>query len=581
MITKPKNIFLSSLYVFGLDIYKKFNYRYFPVIFLSFLHSILDSLGLILFITFSNHLITGELINSTSLKKIPFISNLLLLEWNVNRLFVALIFVYLLIGIVYTLRGYFSSSLASEYMNLWRLNLLKTVLEAKNEFYNSKNIKDIQSSFNQEVSTLAAGFFEFQVIINTIIITLIYISICLVISAGVTLSIIFIGLSVLFFSRKSLVISYSDNKEYINQVSIFLSESMNLIQNINYVKATNSENYFYRRLESITFNLKKYYTKILLRPIVQKSIMESIGVVIFIFILYTMLVLLNISYLELGVILIIFLRLFPRLVSFNNSIFSLTASSSVLNKNNLLLSELGNFRELNIFQQSNNHFNFKKIFISDLNIIRNNRKVLSRVNLEFNFGEFIGIFGHSGSGKTTIINSILGLVDSSPIISIDNGNLLSHSQAINLRSNIGYVSQDDFFMIGSIKDNILWGLNYDQKRFDEVLKVVGLNIIINKLPLGLDTEVGGSGFILSGGEKQKVALARALYRDPKILILDEATSALDRQSEAELMNSVYSLRNKLSCIIISHGYRNLWGCDNIYIIENGTIINSGPWSTFK
>jgi ATP-binding cassette subfamily C protein len=503
------------------------------------------------------------------------------LEWNVNRLFVALIFVYLLIGIVYTLRGYFSSSLASEYMNLWRLNLLKTVLEAKNEFYNSKNIKDIQSSFNQEVSTLAAGFFEFQVIINTIIITLIYISICLVISAGVTLSIIFIGLSVLFFSRKSLVISYSDNKEYINQVSIFLSESMNLIQNINYVKATNSENYFYRRLESITFNLKKYYTKILLRPIVQKSIMESIGVVIFIFILYTMLVLLNISYLELGVILIIFLRLFPRLVSFNNSIFSLTASSSVLNKNNLLLSELGNFRELNIFQQSNNHFNFKKIFISDLNIIRNNRKVLSRVNLEFNFGEFIGIFGHSGSGKTTIINSILGLVDSSPIISIDNGNLLSHSQAINLRSNIGYVSQDDFFMIGSIKDNILWGLNYDQKRFDEVLKVVGLNIIINKLPLGLDTEVGGSGFILSGGEKQKVALARALYRDPKILILDEATSALDRQSEAELMNSVYSLRNKLSCIIISHGYRNLWGCDNIYIIENGTIINSGPWSTFK
>ena len=155
---------------------------------------------------------------------------------------------------------------------------------------------------------------------------------------------------------------------------------------------------------------------------------------------------------------------------------------------------------------------------------------------------------------------------------------MNHSEIIKLRSFIGYVSQEDVFMNASIKDNIVWGSDFDIKHLNYIINLVGINKIISNLSNGLDTEISATGFVLSGGERQKLALARALYRRPKILILDEATSALDEQSEIEIMNIVYELKNIQSSIIISHNYKTLWGCEKIYIVEDGKILKSGPWA---
>lgn len=201
----------------------------------------------------------------------------------------------------------------------------------------------------------------------------------------------------------------------------------------------------------------------------------------------------------------------------------------------------------------------------------NTRKnTLSDINLSIKKGECIGIIGESGSGKSTLVDVILGLLKP-----CDGSILIDGKYPVNStqwHQKIGYVSQSIYLTDDTIEANIAFGESViDSARLDLVLEAVQLNKLIKELPKGTKTIVGERGIRLSGGERQRIAIARALYSNPEVLIFDEATSALDNETEAKLMETIYSLSRNRTVIMIAHRLTTLSDCERIVIMEKGRI----------
>jgi ABC-type multidrug transport system fused ATPase/permease subunit len=199
--------------------------------------------------------------------------------------------------------------------------------------------------------------------------------------------------------------------------------------------------------------------------------------------------------------------------------------------------------------------------------------VLSAVKLEITCGKIIGFVGPSGAGKSTLINLILGLISPS------GGHVLSdgHDISKNLRewqACIGYVPQAVFLLDDTLKSNIAFGLSeeeIDESAMARAISGAQLSDFVASLPKGLMTRVGERGVRLSGGQCQRIGIARALYLDAPVLILDEASSSLDSKTEAAVMETVNNLRYNKTVLIIAHRLSTIAGCDEIYEVKAGGV----------
>jgi len=199
--------------------------------------------------------------------------------------------------------------------------------------------------------------------------------------------------------------------------------------------------------------------------------------------------------------------------------------------------------------------------------------VLHNISLSITKGECIGFLGESGSGKSTLINVILGLLDPQHgSVRIDGVDIRADMAGWNRK--IGYVPQSIYLIDDSIRKNVAFGLEDAQINDAAViaaLKKAHLTQFIDSLPDGLDTFVGERGIRLSGGQIQRIGIARALYHDPDVLILDEATSALDYTTENSIMEAIEILYGTKTIMIVAHRLSTLEKCDRLYRMENGEL----------
>jgi ABC-type multidrug transport system fused ATPase/permease subunit len=201
-----------------------------------------------------------------------------------------------------------------------------------------------------------------------------------------------------------------------------------------------------------------------------------------------------------------------------------------------------------------------------------NENVISDICLTINKGDRIGVVGASGEGKTTFVNTLLGFLEPNEgKILVDGGDIRQSVRG--WMKNIGYIPQTIFLVDDTIRNNIVFGSpKASDERIWEVLKIAKLDEFVKSLEHGLDTEVGENGVRLSGGQRQRIGMARALYHDPDILVFDEATAALDDQTESEIMNEIYGFNKDKTLIIIAHRTSTLAGCDRIYRVVNGSVV---------
>ena len=207
------------------------------------------------------------------------------------------------------------------------------------------------------------------------------------------------------------------------------------------------------------------------------------------------------------------------------------------------------------------------------------RNVIENLNLKIPQSSSVALVGQTGSGKSTIIKMIMGLlkyekghvkIDQSELKDLDLNSYYDH---------VSYVSQEAPIFDGTLRENLVFDKQVDDEKIIEVLRLVHLEKFYEKLELGLETELGEKGVKMSGGERQRVALARLFFEDSSIVILDEATSAMDNLTEKAVMKNILERLHDKTLIIIAHRLETIKDVDEIYCLNDGKIVESGNYES--
>tara|TARA_B100000989_G_scaffold72938_3_gene51240 strand:- start:74 stop:1792 length:1719 start_codon:yes stop_codon:yes gene_type:complete len=328
---------------------------------------------------------------------------------------------------------------------------------------------------------------------------------------------------------------------------------------------------FSKNIETYSDAYKIYET---IQPL-PKILLELVGVIIIISsigILYY----LGVSSDEIIILVALIAAISFRIVpSFNRALIAVQHLKFYLPLANTIQKDLLNFEESKIIKRGKNIIFEKKIEIKNLvfNYPEKDMKVINDLNLEINKFDTIGIHGSSGAGKTTLINILLGLLSPSKNSTYVDNKLVEFSDRA-WQDKIGYVAQNVYLIDDTIKRNIAFGIDDDHidiNRLNTSIKLAQLSDYIETLDDKLDSKVGENGINLSGGQIQRIGIARALYNNPEIIILDEPSSALDENTENKILSEISNIKSNKTIIIISHKKSTLSICNKIFNFKNGKV----------
>ena len=432
-------------------------------------------------------------------------------------------------------------------------NLLKSYLGAEWSFHLQNNSSVLDSRLRFEATKVMSSMSNILKFFNEIFFLMFSLSVLLYTNFEATIIIFFIfffsfGLWI-FFTRKQLKglgDSVISSQATIGQN---LRESFDSLREINIY---DSSVYFYLRflkahLSNAHANIKQSLIISIPPFFVELIVMTTISVACFLIIYF------QLDVIEIAPSLALFGLLLVRMMPYASNGLIRTIQS--IQFESPALSIIWN--DLNIKQQkklsTSSNFQFNHLTAEHINFSYNSKPIIEDLSFTIKSGDFFGIFGSSGSGKSTLINVIAGLIPpSSGEVLINDAPM--YSQLKQWNDSISYLGQEILLIDASIAENVAFGISLeliDQNKVHEVLRLSNLHHFVNSLQDGINSNVGERGLSISGGQKQRLALARALYRQPKVLILDEFTSALDAENEKTILNTISNLENT-TIILISH-----------------------------
>ena len=263
--------------------------------------------------------------------------------------------------------------------------------------------------------------------------------------------------------------------------------------------------------------------------------------------------------------LILVFKLIPLVSQINSARISLEEISVYYNA-------IKSFSNDSDFEHKNNISHFESLKINKLSYTEDSFDILKNINFEISKGDFIGIMGDSGSGKSTFLDIISGLYKNYEGEIVINGSLVDFNKE-SINKLVSYMPQETMLFNVSIKENIISGNDLDENKLNKVIDIAEVSEIILNTKNGLDYKVGKNGNLLSGGQRQRIALARALYKNTEIILLDEATSSLDLNLDRKIFDKLKVLNKTL--LVTSHRISSIMDADTIYLFENGEIVDFG------
>ncbi|MBR3117203.1 MAG: ABC transporter ATP-binding protein [Bacilli bacterium] len=210
-----------------------------------------------------------------------------------------------------------------------------------------------------------------------------------------------------------------------------------------------------------------------------------------------------------------------------------------------------------------------------------NKKVLNNVSLKIKSGSYVAFVGTTGSGKSTLIKLISGLIKTKKGEVLVDGTNLNEIDLNSYYDHVSYLSQDSVIFDGTLKENIVFDKKVSDEEIEKVLGLVCLEEFYKKLPDGLDTNLGEKGILVSGGERQRIGLARLFFDKANVVILDEATSQVDNITEKVVMKNINNYLENKTLIVIAHRLNTIENADEIFVVLNGKVIDSGKYDDLK
>lgn len=521
-----------------------------------------------------------------TINDLPNVVNNFLELFNINSsssliIFISFIFLIKLILLIYV-----------NYFELFTMKLLRVLISKL--LFQKYSKKQYSFFFNNNSSLLSRNILvesdNFVGLIQSIITLLREFILLMAIFILLVIFEPFISLSIFFMFLLAAILFYKLTDKKLKSVALsritslgttykIVNQFLNLIKEIKILK---KEEFF---INKFYFTKKKYENNLLITNFISrlpKVFFEFLVIIIFLFLMLFLSInnpnklIENLPYLSLIVVSII--RLLP---SFNSISGALTHFQSYLNSFNLIYDQIMNSNEnkdndSNIDRIQNDNTIIKKntfLKIKDLVFqysADNLTQTLEINNLEIKKNEMTGIIGVSGSGKTTLINLMLKLLYP------NKGKILFYKDFNDLK--IGHVPQDIEIFDDTLRNNIAFGVNDEEindNKIIEVLKKSGLENFFKKNELNLDLILGDKGIKISGGEKQRIGIARSLYIDPDFLVFDESTSSLDIITEKILLDEIEKLSENITTIFISHRISALEKCNSVYLISSGKILANG------
>lgn len=546
---------------------------FFNLIFSYTLLSIIDILILATVSILATYLIGGN---------VKYIDNKIY-QYFTNPINISLIFGIILISI-YFIRTIFSYLVISKIIEFSANNLEflrnKILNIYKRSYVELVENNSFEKQFNN-VSYVVQVFSEnvLQKIILVIAESVVFLIIVLYLLIVQTIN----TLIILFLFTFFYFLYYFIFKRKIKVVGLLQANSLEkLIEIIGYIfkgfkeiKTLNISKYFTKRYSKYNLAFSKNYATFQKIHIFPKYILEIIVVSIIISFVLILNFLskgnLDNHYSEIAVLIIAMTRLSPlafnifsNIVHINTSLYSIIELNKILSKN-----KKNNSIEI---KKNKIDINFKNLNLKNIKFSYKKRKILfNNLNLKINRGDIIGIKGNSGSGKTTLINIILGIVN------YNEGEIIINNQykveETNFDKLTSYTPQDLFLINASIEENIALGIEkyaINKNKMKDAIKKSGLERFINKLPEKSQTKINSNILNISGGQAQRIAIARNFYYEKKINIFDEFTSALDEENEDKILK--YLKKSKNTIIIVSHKNSSLKYCNKIYKMKDGKLL---------
>tara|TARA_B110000008_G_scaffold255807_1_gene272806 strand:+ start:1472 stop:3193 length:1722 start_codon:yes stop_codon:yes gene_type:complete len=501
---------------------------------------------------------------------------------NTNFLLISVLFIFIMKNIYLTFFYLSQSSFVAKLQQQLTSRLYKLYYYRSYKFHLNSNTADLIRNLTSEIESVRNAVQNFLVLITELFIAIIFVIFMFIFNFKATTLILI--LLIIFFSIYGIIIkkklkSWGDQRlRYTTKITKYLIQS---IDNIKILKLLQKENNLFSIFEKSNYLRAEALRKFLAAQNYPRLFLETFAILSLLFLIFILLSQnnsLDSIVVTLSVFGIIAFRLLP---SFSRIISSLQYINYNLVPTRVIYDQLQYENKVDTSNRSktndNRNFLFENIIFDDVNFSYNeNTKNLNNISFQLNKNDRVGIAGKSGSGKSTLLNLLtLLLKPSSGSISINKKiiDIKLHNQ---WQTSIGYVTQSILLTDDTILKNVCFGLSdeeIDIKKFRESLKLAEIEEFVYSLKDGHNTNVGEKGLKLSGGQIQRLGIARALYLSPKVLILDEATSSLDIENEKNIMSAIYKLDMIDLIIIVSHRLSTIENCNKKIVLENGKILS--------
>jgi ABC-type multidrug transport system fused ATPase/permease subunit len=464
-----------------------------------------------------------------------------------------------------------------------RIETYDALLHADWDFFIKKRKTDLLNFMTSEIATASAGTNSFLQFATSLIFTLIQIGFAFLLSPSITIFVLISGIILILFSRKYLKRSlalgsrnYESGKKYLAGIT----DQINGIKDIKSNTLEPSRMNWFKIVTLNMYNEQIEYSRLSTKSQLFYKAASSLLIVAFILIAVNMF---NAQGGQLILIVVIFSRLWPRVAGIQASMEQMALRIPSYKAVISLQEECKLAREFHKeYSENIKPLQICKGIECQKVSFRYNKNLpiyaLQDINLSLPANQMTAVVGRSGAGKSTLIDLLMGLNKPEQGTVLLDGVPLSTNNLLPLRKTISYVPQDPFLFNASIRENlIIMKPNAAEKQMWEALDFSSAAEFVKKLPDGLDTMIGDRGIRLSGGERQRLVLARAILRNPSILILDEATSALDTENEDKIQKALDRLKGKMTIIVIAHRLSTIRNADQVVVLDQGEITQRGEF----